>query len=277
MTDAALARGRPARPRPRGPRPVVAGRAASARPREGDGAAARARRLSVGRRADAPTLARHLLEETHELLEAIDADDADAIRDELGDVLLQVVFHAQMAADEGAWDVDDVARGPRGEAVHRHPHVFGEVEVAGRRRGARELGEAEGRREGRAQRSVDDDIPASLPVARARGQGPAARRRLGVRVAERRRRDRRAPRGGRRARRGRRPGARRGGARRRPVRHGRRWRASTASTPRARCGGPCARSRGATSGSSALAAERGLDVETADEAELRALFREAKA
>ena len=57
------------------------------------------------------TLARHLLEETHELLEAIDADDDDAMRDELGDVLLQVVFHAQMAADDGAWDVDDVAEG----------------------------------------------------------------------------------------------------------------------------------------------------------------------
>ena len=55
------------------------------------------------------SLARHLLEETHELLEAIDAGDDDAMRDELGDVLLQVVFHAQMAADDGRWDVDDVA------------------------------------------------------------------------------------------------------------------------------------------------------------------------
>ena len=57
------------------------------------------------------TLARHLLEETHELLEAIDAGDDDAMRDEIGDVLLQVVFHAQMAADDGRWDVDDVAQG----------------------------------------------------------------------------------------------------------------------------------------------------------------------
>ena len=61
------------------------------------------------------TLARHLLEETHELLEAIDADDDDAIREELGDVLLQVVFHAQMAADEGRWDIDDVAEGLVGD------------------------------------------------------------------------------------------------------------------------------------------------------------------
>ena len=57
------------------------------------------------------TLARHLLEETHELLAAIDADDDGAVRDELGDLLLQVTFHAQIAADEGRWDIDDVADG----------------------------------------------------------------------------------------------------------------------------------------------------------------------
>jgi len=113
------------------------------------------------------TLGRHLLEETHELLEAIDADDADAIRDELGDVLLQVVFHAQMAADEGVWDVDDVAEGLVKKLVYRHPHVFGEVEVTGadevlvnwEKLKAAEKGE---------RTQVDDDIPASLPsLARA--------------------------------------------------------------------------------------------------------------
>ena len=94
------------------------------------------------------TLARHLLEEAHELLQAIDAADDDAIRDELGDLLLQVVFHAQMAADEGRWDVDDVAEGLTKKLIYRHPHVFGEVDVVGRRRGARQLGEAQSRREG---------------------------------------------------------------------------------------------------------------------------------
>ena len=63
-------------------------------------------------------------------LEAIDADDGDRLREELGDVLLQVVFHAQMAADDGAWDVDDVAQGIVEKLIRRHPHVFGEVEVA---------------------------------------------------------------------------------------------------------------------------------------------------
>jgi tetrapyrrole methylase family protein/MazG family protein len=113
------------------------------------------------------TLARHLLEETHELLEAIDAGDDDSMRDELGDVLLQVVFHAQMAADDGRWDVDDVAEGLVRKLIHRHPHVFGEVEVAGadevlvnwEKLKAAEAGE---------RPAVDDDIPASLPsLARA--------------------------------------------------------------------------------------------------------------
>lgn len=113
------------------------------------------------------TLARHLLEETHELLEAIDADDSAAIRDELGDLLLQVVFHAQMAADERRWDVDDVAVGLVRKLISRHPHVFGDVEVSGAEEvlvnWERLKAEKEGRRKG-----VDEDIPASLPaLARA--------------------------------------------------------------------------------------------------------------
>jgi tetrapyrrole methylase family protein / MazG family protein len=112
------------------------------------------------------TLARHLLEETHELLEAIDADASDAIREELGDVLLQVTFHAQIAADEGRWDVDDVAEGLVRKLIHRHPHVFGDVEVRDpdevlvnwERLKAEEKGE----------QAIEDDIPITLPaLARA--------------------------------------------------------------------------------------------------------------
>ncbi len=113
------------------------------------------------------SLARHLLEETHELLEAIDAGDDDAMRDELGDVLLQVVFHAQMAGDDDRWDVDDVAQGLVEKLVYRHPHVFGEVEVAG----ASEVlvnWEKLKTAESGARAPVDDDIPATLPsLARA--------------------------------------------------------------------------------------------------------------
>jgi XTP/dITP diphosphohydrolase len=73
---------------------------------------------------DHASLARYAVEETYELLEAIAADDPDAIREELGDVLLQVVFHAQIAADGGTFTIDDVARGISEKLVRRHPHVF---------------------------------------------------------------------------------------------------------------------------------------------------------
>src|SRR5262249_38739006 len=70
---------------------------------------------------DHRSLARHLLEEAHEVLDAIDDGDDDRLRDELGDLLLQVVFHARMAADEGRWDVDDVADGIVRKLIRRHP------------------------------------------------------------------------------------------------------------------------------------------------------------
>ena len=112
------------------------------------------------------SLARHLLEETHEALEAIDAGDRDLLREELGDVLLQVVFHAQMAADEGAWDVDDVAEGIVRKLIRRHPHVFGDVEVSGADEVLVNWERIKAEEKGRAP--VDDDIPATLPaLARA--------------------------------------------------------------------------------------------------------------
>jgi len=113
------------------------------------------------------TLARHLLEETHELLEAIDADDSDSIRDELGDLLLQVVFHAQMAAEEGRWDVDDVAEGLVRKLTHRHPHVFGDVEVSGADEVLVNWEKLKAEESGR-RTVVDEGIPESLPsLARA--------------------------------------------------------------------------------------------------------------
>ena len=115
---------------------------------------------------DHRSLARHLLEETHEALEAIDAGDRDLLREELGDVLLQVVFHAQMAADDGAWDVDDVAEGIVRKLIRRHPHVFGEVEVSG----ADEVlvNWERIKAEEKGPQALEDDIPEALPaLARA--------------------------------------------------------------------------------------------------------------
>lgn len=114
------------------------------------------------------TLARHLLEESHELLEAIDSGDSDAIRDELGDLLLQVVFHAEMASEDGRWDIDDVARGLVEKLVHRHPHVFGDVEVSGSDEVLTNWEKLKAEEGSKPRSNVDEDIPATLPaLARA--------------------------------------------------------------------------------------------------------------
>lgn len=69
----------------------------------------------------------YLLEEAHEVLEAIDAGKPDKLRDELGDLLFQVVFHAQVASEAGRFDIDDVVRGSLDKMRRRHPHIFGKV------------------------------------------------------------------------------------------------------------------------------------------------------
>jgi tetrapyrrole methylase family protein/MazG family protein len=112
------------------------------------------------------SLTRHLLEETYEVLEAIDGlgadfEGADHLEEELGDLLFQVVFHATLAAEEGLFDLADVARGIRNKLVHRHPHVFGDVEArtAGQvMRNWEQIKQAEKGRE-----SVMDGIPGHLP------------------------------------------------------------------------------------------------------------------
>ncbi len=71
------------------------------------------------------TLTRCLIDECSELLDTIDRNDIPHMREELGDVLIQVVFHAQLAAERGDFDFDDVAREINAKLVRRHPHVFG--------------------------------------------------------------------------------------------------------------------------------------------------------
>lgn len=75
------------------------------------------------------SLATYLLEETYETLEAIDSGDREHLREELGDLLLQVVFHARVAAEHAdePFDIDDVAAGISDKLVRRHPHVFGDA------------------------------------------------------------------------------------------------------------------------------------------------------
>jgi len=79
---------------------------------------------------DHQTLRRYLVEETNEALDAIDRADDRSLQEELGDVLLQVVLHAQVAEDRGAFTIVDVIGGIVAKMVRRHPHVFGDVRVA---------------------------------------------------------------------------------------------------------------------------------------------------
>ncbi len=77
------------------------------------------------------SIRRDLLEETYELIEGIDKDDAEMIREELGDVLLQVVFHSEIAESEGRFGINEVCSDVCRKLIVRHPHVFGDVKVSG--------------------------------------------------------------------------------------------------------------------------------------------------
>lgn len=113
------------------------------------------------------SLARHLREETYEVLEAIaglggDGEGADDLCEELGDLLFQVFFHARLAAEQGWFDMADVARGVDDKLRGRHPHVFGDQPLAD----ADAVAAAWERRkhEEKGRRSFLDGIPASLPA-----------------------------------------------------------------------------------------------------------------
>src|SRR5690349_7372604 len=75
------------------------------------------------------TIAPYTIEEAYEVADAIERDDMPALKEELGDLLLQVVYHAQMASEAKAFDFDDVARAIADKMVDRHPHVFGDLDV----------------------------------------------------------------------------------------------------------------------------------------------------
>ncbi len=124
------------------------------------------------------SLRRYLLEEAYEVLEALDRDDPEALQEELGDLLLQILLHAEIARQAGEFDYADVLEGLNRKMIRRHPHVFGEVEVKDAegvlRNWARIKAAEKGTEEGS---SVLDGIPRALPaLERARKlQGRAAR------------------------------------------------------------------------------------------------------
>ncbi len=108
----------------------------------------------------------YTLEETYELLEAIDSGDDAAIVEELGDVLLQVMLDSQIAADEGRFDLIDVVGGLTRKMIRRHPHVFGESAVSSANDVAHNWERI--KQEEKQRESIFDGLPAALPaLARA--------------------------------------------------------------------------------------------------------------
>ncbi len=110
------------------------------------------------------SLREYLLEEAYETLEALDLDDADGLREELGDLLLQVVFHARIAAEDPVrpWTIDDVATGITAKLIRRHPHVFAD----GAARTPEQVSAAwtELKRAEKGRSSVVDGVPMALPA-----------------------------------------------------------------------------------------------------------------
>ncbi len=108
----------------------------------------------------------YLLEETYELLEAIDSGDDAKIMEELGDVLLQVAMHAEIAAQEDRFDAREVSEAVAAKMVSRHPHVFGTTSVSNADEVLRnwEHQKAHEARKAGKDESVVDRVPASLPA-----------------------------------------------------------------------------------------------------------------
>jgi MazG family protein len=111
------------------------------------------------------TLRRYILEEAHELVEAIDQGDPAAMEEESGDLLLQVVFLADLAREDGEFDIDGVVRRIVSKLIRRHPHVFGETTVRDAEDVSRnwERIKSEERRERKTDDSLMAGIPRSLP------------------------------------------------------------------------------------------------------------------
>ncbi|MGU3576467.1 nucleoside triphosphate pyrophosphohydrolase [Brucellaceae bacterium C25G] len=123
------------------------------------------------------TIAPYTLEEVYEVLDAIERQDKDDLREELGDLLLQVVFHARIAEEEGSFDFEDVVHSITNKMIRRHPHVFGDEEArtAGMAKGAwgrikqQEKAEREARRTAAGLTTIEkngylDDIPRAFPA-----------------------------------------------------------------------------------------------------------------
>ncbi|MGA0600455.1 nucleoside triphosphate pyrophosphohydrolase [Caulobacter sp. KR2-114] len=112
------------------------------------------------------TIAPYTVEEAYEVADAIERGDLKDLREELGDLLFQVVFHARMAEEQGAFAFDDVARAINDKMIRRHPHVFGDADhrSSAEQTAAWEVIKAEERAEKGKAASLLDDVPVGLPA-----------------------------------------------------------------------------------------------------------------
>ena len=114
------------------------------------------------------SLRTHLLEETYETLSAIDAEDANGMEEEFGDLLLQIVLHAQIASEEGNFTINSLIKSIHDKIVRRHPHVFGELtlnEVDGVLQNWEKLKETERKTKGKEkEKGLLDGVPLALPA-----------------------------------------------------------------------------------------------------------------
>lgn len=120
------------------------------------------------------SLRQHLLEETYEVIETIDEGRLDELPGELGDLLLQIVFHAQMAAEQDRFTIDDVVQAINDKLIRRHPHVFGDAVVKTASEQVVKWEQTKLKKEGK--RSAIDGVPRELPalLRATRMQGKAA-------------------------------------------------------------------------------------------------------
>lgn len=108
------------------------------------------------------SLVEYLVEEAYECIEAIETADGESLREELGDLLLQVVFHARIASESQGWDIDAVADGIIAKLVLRHPHVFGDAGETSAEQVEADWHTRKAKEKGRS--SVTDGIPSTLPA-----------------------------------------------------------------------------------------------------------------
>lgn len=104
----------------------------------------------------------YMLEEVHEVMESIDKNDMNGLKEELGDLLLHIVFHAQMASEKGYFDINDVVEGVSAKLIHRHPHVFGNDKVNSSEHVIRKWERIKKKEKGK--KSLLDGVPQEFPA-----------------------------------------------------------------------------------------------------------------